>query len=233
MDACTCSQKGVGAPSGLAPIALDRVRSSTAGTVPQFLSRPGAARGLLGPPQIPPHDSAPLVYALHEALVAVERKGSRRDGRGTRGTIWRSRGLGAMGLNCCRRPPNVSGRSTRCVCRPAWTKPPCGRAADGQDRDRRWARAAGRKNLEGRPDGRQLDTAAPGAVPGRAGSRDAPPRPPLPAGRRRRGGAGPRRCLGARSPNRRGSFLLATRNSPSSSSGRQGRQTVVATDSDI
>jgi alanine-glyoxylate transaminase/serine-glyoxylate transaminase/serine-pyruvate transaminase len=76
LDACySCSQKGLGAPSGLAPIACSarvlerRVRSRSFYVDLALLEEYWLKRKY--------HHtiSAPLVYALHEALVAVEEEG--------------------------------------------------------------------------------------------------------------------------------------------------------------
>ena len=50
-----CSQKCIGAPSGMSPIAVSGAARARAGPVPQLLPRPEAARGLLGAPQVSPH----------------------------------------------------------------------------------------------------------------------------------------------------------------------------------
>ena len=57
IDACySGTQKCIGAPSGLAPIAFAPSALARRVAVPQLLPRSVAARGLLGAPQVPPHD---------------------------------------------------------------------------------------------------------------------------------------------------------------------------------
>ena len=52
----SCSQKGLGAPSGLAPVVFSPRALDRRVDVPQLLPRSRAARGLLGAAQVSPHD---------------------------------------------------------------------------------------------------------------------------------------------------------------------------------
>ena len=101
IDVCySCSQKGLGAPSGLAPITFSARALRAARAVAQLLLRSGAARGLLGPPQVPPHD-------VGAARLRAARGAGRRRRRRTRGALGAARapppraggGLEALGLS--------------------------------------------------------------------------------------------------------------------------------------
>ena len=87
------AQKCLGAPSGLAPIAVCAVGAGAAGRVPQLLLRRRAARGLLGRPQVPPHD-------LLAAGLRVSRGAGRDRGRRPRGP------MGAPRARCTRPLPH-------------------------------------------------------------------------------------------------------------------------------
>ena len=52
----SCSQKGLGAPSGLSPVMFGPRALERRVALPQLLPRPRTARGLLAAPEIPPHD---------------------------------------------------------------------------------------------------------------------------------------------------------------------------------
>jgi hypothetical protein len=91
VDVCySCTQKGLGAPSGLAPItfskrALERARRRAAfyldlGLLEDYWVRRKYHHTI----------SAPLIYALHEALVAVDEEGLAGAGIVTGGTTSRS-----------------------------------------------------------------------------------------------------------------------------------------------
>ena len=74
--AYSCSQKCIGAPSGMSPIAVSGPARAQHGEVPQLLSGPEAARGLLGQGRKYHHTlSTTLIYALREALLMVEEEG--------------------------------------------------------------------------------------------------------------------------------------------------------------
>ncbi len=93
--AYSCTQKCVGAPSGLAPVAFAPIGARAPRDMPQLLPRPRPARGLLGPAQVPPHDFG--VAGLRAS------RGAARDRRG-----------GARGaLGAARAPPPGPGRRPR------------------------------------------------------------------------------------------------------------------------
>ena len=100
------AQKCLGAPSGLAPIAFAPSALATPGRVPQFLFRRRAARGLLGRPQVPPHD-------LLAAGLRVSRGAGGDRRRGPRGP------MGAPRRGASRPLPTASSTSgCRSSCRP-------------------------------------------------------------------------------------------------------------------
>ena len=67
----SCTQKGLGAPSGLAPVTFPRRQARDC----RLLSRRAAAARLLGQPQIPPHDQR--AARLRTAGSADRRRGGR------------------------------------------------------------------------------------------------------------------------------------------------------------
>ena len=78
--AYSCTQKCLGAPPGMSPVALSEraleriARADGSGPV---LARPRAARALLGRAPAAYHHTAPIlqIYALHEALRQVLEEG--------------------------------------------------------------------------------------------------------------------------------------------------------------
>ena len=113
IDACySCTQKGLGAPSGLAPITFSSRALERRGAAPQLLSRSRAARGLLAPPQVPPHDlGAARVRAARGARRGRGGRRSTRAGRGISGITRRSPPASTRwACRCCRRRPNGCGR---------------------------------------------------------------------------------------------------------------------------
>ena len=101
LDACySCTQKCLGAPCGLAPIVFAPRALERRVACRSFYLDLVAARGLLGTAastttRFPRRSST----RSHEALAESRRKGSRRAGRGTRGTTRAlTAGLDAMGL---------------------------------------------------------------------------------------------------------------------------------------
>ena len=98
--AYSCTQKCIGAPSGMAPMAVSGAGARAAGEVPQLLSRSEAARGLLGRPQVPPH--AVDVADLRAARGAADGGGGRapaRQARHERHHRAFAAGVEAMGLS--------------------------------------------------------------------------------------------------------------------------------------
>jgi alanine-glyoxylate transaminase / serine-glyoxylate transaminase / serine-pyruvate transaminase len=127
VDVCySCTQKGLGAPSGLAPIvfsprALERRQPSRS-----FYLDLALLEGYWVQRRYHHTISAPLVYALREALVLVEEEGlDARFARHRRRTRCSPRRCPPSGSSCCRRPLNGCGRSTPCACQTDRTKPPC------------------------------------------------------------------------------------------------------------
>ena len=78
--AYSCTQKCIGAPSGVAPVTFSPAALERRVTCAELLLRPGAARGLLGAPEVPPHD-------LRVAPVRVARGAPDGGGRGPRGEV--------------------------------------------------------------------------------------------------------------------------------------------------
>jgi len=102
LDACySCSQKGLGAPSGLAPITFSsRARQRAAGArMRSFYFDLGLLEQYWLQRQYHHTIAAPLVYALREALVTVDEEGlEARWMRHRRHHFVLAAGLGAMGL---------------------------------------------------------------------------------------------------------------------------------------
>jgi alanine-glyoxylate transaminase/serine-glyoxylate transaminase/serine-pyruvate transaminase len=102
IDACySCSQKGLGAPSGLAPVSFSaRARERAAQVKPRsFYFDLGLLEQYWLQRKYHHTISAPLVYALREALVAIDEEGlEARWMRHRRHHLVLAAGLGAMGL---------------------------------------------------------------------------------------------------------------------------------------
>ena len=79
--AYSCTQKCIGAPSGLAPIAVSGPARARLVPVPQLLSRFEAPRGLLGRAQVPPH------HVEHADLRAARGVADGRGGRARGPTV--------------------------------------------------------------------------------------------------------------------------------------------------
>ena len=161
IDACySCTQKGLGAPSGLAPIVFSARALSQQVACAQLLPRPGAARGLLGSPQVSPHD-------LRDARLRAATKRSRSSRRKGSSALGASRAEPSRACSpastrsasrCCRRAANGCGRSTPSGPRRHRRGGRAPHAARGvQHRDWRGAWSARRAHLARRPDGRGLD----------------------------------------------------------------------------
>ena len=118
IDVCySCSQKGLGAPSGLAPIAFSARARAARVPSPQLLPGSGPARGLLVEQEVSPH-------ALRAADVRP-RRSARRGGRGgargalrppsapSRGAGRRARAHGAVAAAARRRAPVDAERRAR------------------------------------------------------------------------------------------------------------------------
>ena len=124
--------------------------------------------------------SSTMIYALREALIAVEEEGlEARWARHERHHQALARGLAAIGVDLL--PPAARAaldaeRRARAR-RHRRSEGPAAPAPRIQHRDRRGTRSAGGQDLARRADGRQLDAGAAAAVPGRARahpSRDGP-----------------------------------------------------------
>ncbi|MPZ17300.1 MAG: aminotransferase class V-fold PLP-dependent enzyme [Luteitalea sp.] len=103
IDACvSCTQKGLGAPSGLAPLTFGaRARERAAGldSPRSFYLDLGLLESYWVRRKYHHTISAPLVYALREALVVIEEEGlETRWQRHRRHHVALAAGLGAMGL---------------------------------------------------------------------------------------------------------------------------------------
>ena len=168
----SCSQKGLGAPSGLAPIvvlgarAVERQRA-----VAELLPRSALLEDYWVGRKYHHTISAPLIYALREALMAVEEEGLERAGRGTRGNhLALADGAGgARPRRCCRR--RRAALVAECGEGARRRRRGCGApgaARRVQHRDRRRPRTARRKNLARRADGSGLDPRERAALPHRA-----------------------------------------------------------------
>jgi alanine-glyoxylate transaminase/serine-glyoxylate transaminase/serine-pyruvate transaminase len=99
LDACySCSQKGLGAPSGMAPITFS-ARARARAKSRSFYFDLGLIESFWLGRRYHHTIAAPLVYAVREALVAVEEEGlEARWARHRRHHLVLAAGLGAMGL---------------------------------------------------------------------------------------------------------------------------------------
>ena len=116
-DACySCTQKGLGAPSGLAPIAFSRARLELPREGGHRSSRSTSISALLEDYWLRRkyhHTiSAPLdLRAAAKRSSRSRKKGSTRDGRGTRATTRAGgRRSARSACRCCRRRPSDCGR---------------------------------------------------------------------------------------------------------------------------
>ena len=206
----SCTQKGLGAPSGMAPISFSAARQG-AREVAQLLLRPRPARGLLE------RRASTTTRSPRRWSTRCARRWSRSRKRRSRRASTRHRrhhmvlaaGLGAMGLELL--PPEGERLWTlNAVCVPDGVDEAAVRKyllAAVQPRDRRRPRPARRPHLARRPDGQRLEQPAHSAVPERARARAAR------AGLRglARARARPRpatRCRRSRPPERRGPLVL-------------------------
>lgn len=108
VDVCySCTQKGLGAPSGLAPVSFSaRARSIEGLSRSFYFSRPLLEQYWL---QRKYHHtiSAPLIYALREALTIIDEEGlEARWARHHRNHLALVAGLEALGLELLPRPPD-------------------------------------------------------------------------------------------------------------------------------
>jgi alanine-glyoxylate transaminase/serine-glyoxylate transaminase/serine-pyruvate transaminase len=99
LDACcSCSQKGLGAPSGLSPVAFS-ARARARAQSRSFYLDLGLIEQYWVAREYHHTIAAPLVYALREALVALDEEGlEARWARHRRHHLVLAAGLGAMGL---------------------------------------------------------------------------------------------------------------------------------------
>lgn len=96
----SCSQKGLGAPSGMSPITFSaRARSSVRSACRSFYFDLNLLEGFWRGRKYHHTIAAPLVYALREALLAIDEEGlEARWARHRRHHLVLAAGLGAMGL---------------------------------------------------------------------------------------------------------------------------------------
>ena len=125
----SCSQKGLGAPSGVAPIVF----------APAALERRVPCRSFAFDLTLLEdywlrrkyHHTmcASLIYSLREALMVVEEEGLRRALGSPRAPSSRPRPVASTSWasHCCRPPGSVCGRSTLCACLMASTRRRCAR----------------------------------------------------------------------------------------------------------
>ena len=160
IDACySCTQKCLGAPSGLAPVVFGAARARATGQVPQLLFRSPPARGLLAATEVSPHD------VVHAGLRAGRGARDRRGG-GHRGAVGASRTQSSRVPRRAERSRPVGASARRRAALDAQRGPrarPDRRGGGAQasarrvqHRDRRRPRTAGRQDLARGPDGRQL-----------------------------------------------------------------------------
>jgi alanine-glyoxylate transaminase/serine-glyoxylate transaminase/serine-pyruvate transaminase len=127
-DACySCTQKGVGAPSGLAPITFSKRALESRVPSRSFYLDLGLLEDYWVRRKYHHTISAPLIYALHEALAAIDEEGlAARWDRHRRHHLALAAGLDALGvsllppqaerlwtLNAVRVPDNVDEPSVR------------------------------------------------------------------------------------------------------------------------
>ena len=100
-DVCySCTQKGLGAPSGLAPVTFSRAHHGGARPVAQLLPGLGLLEDYWVRRKYHHTLSAPLIYALHEALVVAEEEGlEARWARHRRHHLALAAGLEALGMS--------------------------------------------------------------------------------------------------------------------------------------
>ena len=159
----SCTQKGLGAPSGMAPITFSPRALERATRSRSFYLDVRLLRDFWVGRKYHHTLSAPLIYALREALCAIEDEGlSARWDRHRRHHRVLAAGLGAMGLELL--PPDAERLWTlNAVCVPGRRRRSGGAAFPArriQSGDRRRPRPAGRSHLAGRPDGRRLEQSA-------------------------------------------------------------------------
>lgn len=96
----SCSQKGIGAPSGLSPLTFSaRARARVRSTSRSFYFDLGLLEAFWVQRKYHHTIAAPLVYALREALLAIDDEGlEARWARHRRHHLVLAAGLGAMGL---------------------------------------------------------------------------------------------------------------------------------------
>ena len=158
----SCTQKGLGAPSGMAPVTFSPRAVEQARRTPgrSFYFDLGLLQDYWTARKYHHTISAPLVYALREALMVVEEEGLEpRWARHERNHHALVRGLAALGLDLL--PPEGERLWTLNAVR----VPGGHRRGDGEadaartlrHRDRRRARSARRPNLAGRADGQRFE----------------------------------------------------------------------------
>ena len=139
----SCSQKGLGAPSGVAPIVFAPSALARRVACRSFCIRSDAARGLLGSPPVSPHHVRVAHLRIREALMMVEEEGLKARWARHERIIWRwwpdSR---RWGSRCCRRRRTAVDTERRA--RASGRRRSCGSATPAaalQHRDRCRARS--------------------------------------------------------------------------------------------
>ena len=164
----SCTQKCLGAPSGMSPVAWTPAARERAVASRSFYFDLSLLEDYWVRRKYHHTLSASMLYALREALVAVEEEGlEARWARHRRHHEALASGIGALGLELLP-PGHRTSVDAQRDSRPSRGRRGCGetRALDGVlDRDRRRARPASGKDLAGRPHGRQLHAGAAAVVP--------------------------------------------------------------------
>ena len=191
--AYSCSQKCIGAPSGMSPVAYSGAARARMVKCRSFYLDLKLLEDYWLAASTTTRCRRRLIYALREALLMAEEEGlEARYARHERHHHALVAGIEGMGLSLL--PPAGERLWTLNTVRVPAGVDEARRAQDAarhvQPRGRRGARSAGRQDLARRADGRQLHAADAAAVPrgARSGALDAGS--PRAAGRRRRGGRG-------------------------------------------
>ena len=160
-DVCySCTQKGLGAPSGLAPVTFSRRIMDARVPSRSFYLDVGLLEDYWVRRKYHHTLSAPLIYALHAALVVAEEEGlEARWARHRRHHLALAAGLERLGISLL---PPVDERlwTLNAVRVPDGVDEAAVRRASARrilDRDRRRPWSARGPDLAGRPDGRRLD----------------------------------------------------------------------------
>ena len=120
----SCTQKCLGAPSGMSPVAWTPAARAVASR--SFYLDLSLLEDYWVKRKYHHTLSASMLYALREALVTIDEEGSRRAGRGTSDITKRWRPASERSVSSCfYRPRNAYGRSTPSASLPGSTRPRC------------------------------------------------------------------------------------------------------------